>query len=61
VTRAAQACRVCQAWHRASAVQGLAPGRRGAEGEAQGQGVHRAVGSGGSPIHTRGAPHRHRI
>jgi hypothetical protein len=36
--------RVCQAWHRTSAVQVLVPGMRGAEGEAKGQGVHREVG-----------------
>jgi hypothetical protein len=52
--------RVCQAWHRTSEVQVLVPGMRGAEGEEQGQGVHREVGSGGSPIHTRGATHRNR-
>ena len=28
------------------------PGIRGAEGEEKGKGVHREVGSGGSPIHT---------
>jgi hypothetical protein len=36
------------------------PGISGAEGEEQGQGVHREVASGGSPIHTGGATSRHR-
>ena len=49
-----------QAWHRASEVNVLAPGIRGAEGEEKGKGVHREVGSGGSPIQTRGATHRNR-
>ena len=61
MTRAAQAWRVCQAWHRTSEVSVLVPGMRGAEGEEQGKGVHRQVGSGGSPIHSRGATHRNRI
>jgi hypothetical protein len=52
--------RVCQAWHRTSEVQVLVPGIRGAEGEEKGQGVHREVGSGGSPIQTRGATNRKR-
>jgi hypothetical protein len=60
VTRAAQARRVCQAWHRTSEVQVLVPGMRGAEGEEEGKGVHREVGSGGSPLHTRGATNRNR-
>jgi len=52
--------RVCQAWHGTSEVQILVPGMRGAEGEEKGQGAHREVGSGGSPIPTRGATHRNR-
>jgi hypothetical protein len=60
-TRAAEAARVCQAWHRTSEVQVLVPGMRGAEGEEKGKGAHREVGSGGSPIHTCGATHRNRI
>jgi hypothetical protein len=51
---------VCQAWHSTREGQVLVPGIRGAEGEEKGKGVHREVGSGGSPIHTRGATHRHR-
>jgi hypothetical protein len=58
---AADARRVCQAWHRTSEVQVLAPGMRGAEGEEKGKGIHRELGSGGSPIHTRGATNRNRI
>src|SRR5215831_16039739 len=57
---AADAERVCQAWHRTSEVQVLVPGIRGAEGEEKGKGVHREVGSGGSPIQTRGATNRNR-
>jgi hypothetical protein len=53
--------RVCQAWHRTSEVQVLAPGIRGAEGEEKGKGIHREVGSEGSPIRMRGATHRSRI
>jgi hypothetical protein len=37
--RAAELFRVCRAWHRASAVQVLAPGVRAAEGDEQGKGV----------------------
>ena len=59
--RAAELRRVCQAWHRTSEVQVLVPGIRGAEGEEQGKGVHREVGSGGSPIQTCGATNRNRI
>jgi hypothetical protein len=58
--RAAELSRVCQAWHRTSAVHVLVPGIRGAEGSEKGKGVHREVGSGGSPIHRRGATHRNR-
>jgi len=58
---AAELSRVCQAWHRTSEVPVLVPGMRGAEGEEKGKGVHREVGSGGSPIHTCGATHRNRI
>ena len=39
VNRAAQAQRVCRAWHRASQVKVLAPGVRAAEGEEKGQGT----------------------
>ena len=60
VARVAQAGRVCQAWYRTGEVQVLAPGIRGAEGEAKGEGIHREVGSGGSPIQRRGATHRNR-
>jgi hypothetical protein len=61
VPRAAHTWRVCQAWHTTSEVQVLAPGIRGAEGEEKGKGIHREVGSGGRPIHRRGATHRNRI
>jgi hypothetical protein len=37
--RAAHRERVCRAWHRAGAVQGLAPGVRAAEGEEQSKGA----------------------
>jgi hypothetical protein len=57
---AADAGRVCQAWHRASEVKVLAPGIRGAEGEEKGKGTYREVGSGGSPIQRRGATNRNR-
>src|SRR5262245_23530070 len=59
--RAGELKRVCQAWHRTSEVQVLVPGDRGAEGEEKGKGVHREVGSGGSPIQTRGATNRNRL
>ena len=59
--RAGEPSRVCQAWHRTSEVPVLVPGMRGAAGEEQGKGVHREVGFGGSPIHTRGATNRNRI
>jgi hypothetical protein len=36
---AADAGRVCRAWHRTSEVKVLVPGVRGAEGEEQGKGV----------------------
>ena len=38
---------MCQAWHRASEVQVLAPGIRGAAGEEKGKGIYREVGSEG--------------
>jgi hypothetical protein len=44
---AAHVKRVCQAWHSTSEVQGLGPGKRGAEGEEQGKGVHRCGPIGG--------------
>jgi hypothetical protein len=58
--RAAELGRVCQAWPSTSEVNVLVPGHRGAEGEEQGKGAHGEVGSGGSPIHTRGATNRNR-
>ena len=39
VTRAAQARRVCQAWHRTHGMEVPVPGMRGAGGEAQGKGA----------------------
>jgi hypothetical protein len=69
LTRAADAGRVCRAWHRTSEGQVLVPGVREAEGEEQGQGVvarrglkealstraGRRTGTGEEVWHARGA------
>jgi hypothetical protein len=46
---AAERSHVCQAWHRAGEVKGLAPGIRAAEGEEQDKGIHREEGRGREP------------
>ena len=58
---AADAGRVCQAWHRSSGVEVPVPGYRGAEGKEQGKGVIVRWGLEEAQSKMRGATNRNRI
>ena len=58
---AADAERVCQAWHRSSGVEVPVPGNRGAEGKEKGKGVIVRWGLEEAQSKMRGATNRNRI